>query len=150
MLSYLAVNIHNSHLVHAMTFQTQHNPGTLDLLKLHSIFILIVNSLIARFRLIRHAHSRSCMKNNLFPREQCIDILERQISGFRVEEVYQRKKEEVEYTEIDVRLVANAVDADGRDFDDQKGEDPIGGRGQGGSTRTDCERSVFGRYCILK
>jgi hypothetical protein len=86
------------------------------------------------------------VKKNLFPSEQRINILQRQISGLRVEEINERKEAKVEYAEIDVRFVADAVDADGRDFDDQESEDPVGGGGQRGSARTDCKWSVFGRY----
>lgn len=86
------------------------------------------------------------MKKYLFPSEQHIDILQRQIAGFRVEEVNERKEEEVEYAEVDVSFVTNTVDADWCNFNDQEGENPVGGRGQRGSARTDSEWSVFGRY----
>lgn len=87
------------------------------------------------------------MKKNLFPCEQLIDILQRQISGFWVEEVDEGEEEKVENAEIDVCFVADAVDADGRDFDDQEGKDPVRGGGQRSSARTDCKGGVFGRYC---
>lgn len=87
------------------------------------------------------------MKKNLFPSEQRIDILQRQVSGFRVEEVDEGEEEEVENAEIDISFVADAVDADRRDFDNQEGKDPVGGGGQRGSARTDCKGGVFGRYC---
>lgn len=101
----------------------------LDLLKLHSIFSLIIDSLISIFRLVCHAYSRSCMKKNLFPSEQRINILQGQVSGLRVEEVDERKEEEVEYAKIDISLVADVVDADRRNFDDQEGKDPVRGCG---------------------
>lgn len=87
------------------------------------------------------------MKKNLFPCEQHINILQRQISGFRVEEVDEGEEEEVENAEINISFVADAVDADGRDFDNQEGEYPVGGCSQRGSARTDCKGGVFGRYC---
>lgn len=39
-------------------------------------------------------------------------------SGLRIEEVDERKEEEVEYAKIDVSLVADVVDADRRNCDD--------------------------------
>lgn len=86
------------------------------------------------------------MKKDLFASEERIDILQGQVSGLRVEEVDERKEEEVKYAKIDVGFIADAVDADGSNFDDQEGEDPVGGCGQRGSARTDCKRGVFGRH----
>lgn len=97
-------------------------------------------------RLAGHTHAVVPVKKDLVAREKFVNLLQRQPLGLGIEEVNERNEEEVENAEVDVGPPADVVDGDGRDLDDEEGEDPVGGGGQGGSSCTDSEGRIFGGH----
>ncbi|KAI6777148.1 hypothetical protein HG530_001093 [Fusarium avenaceum] len=76
----------------------------------------------------RDTHAVIPVKQDLWPSEELVDLLERQEPGLGVEEVDERDEEGVEDAEV------------------HEGEDPVGGCGEGGSTRSDGKGGVLGGH----
>lgn len=65
------------------------------------------------------------MKHHLLPSKELVDLFERQITCFRVEEIDQWEEAGVEHAEVYICAPADAIDADRSDFDDEESEYPI-------------------------
>lgn len=87
------------------------------------------------------------MQQNLLSCKQSINVLQREMSGFRVAEVDQRQEAEVEDRKVDIGPPLDVIDADWRDFHHEKGKDPVGGRSEGGSACSNGKGRVFSRHC---
>lgn len=118
-------------------------PGTL-------LRVLYHTRLIPRLSLLGsltgHTHSGIPPHHDLVAGEELVDLLERQPLRLGVGKVDERDEAEVENAEVDVSLPANVVDRHGRDLDDEEGEDPVGGRGEGCGAGANGQGGIFGGH----
>ena len=116
---------------------------SLRLLVVHNLARLTTRTLLRS--LSRNTHAVIPVKQHLRTSKQLVDLLEGQKSGLGVEEVDEGNEEGVEYTEVDISLPADARDGYGCDFDDEEGENPVGGCGECSGAGSDSQGGVFGR-----
>ena len=116
----------------------------LRLLVMHNLSRLTTRALLRS--LSRNTHAVVPVKQDLGTSEELVDLLERQKSGLGVEEVDEGNEEGVKDTEVDISLPADARDGYGGDFDDEEGEDPVGGCGEGSGAGSDSQGGIFGRH----